>query len=128
VKKILILAIFFTVLIAQPLEKVKLQLQWKHQFEFAGFYVAKEKGYYKDIGFDVEFGSKDIVDEVLNSNATYGLTYSTLVLDYMQDKPVVLLANFLKHSHLVLVTQKGIQSPNEMATIKETKDKRYIFC
>ncbi len=26
------------------LKKVSLQLQWKHQFEFAGFYAAKEKG------------------------------------------------------------------------------------
>ena len=32
------------------LEKTILQLEWKHQFEFAGFYTAIEKGYYKDIG------------------------------------------------------------------------------
>lgn len=37
------------------LEKIKLQLQWEHQFEFAGFYAAKEKGFYKDEGLDVEF-------------------------------------------------------------------------
>lgn len=33
------------------LEKVSLQLEWKHQFEFAGFYAAVEKGYYEDIGY-----------------------------------------------------------------------------
>ena len=36
-------------------QKIKLQLQWQHQFEFAGFYAAKEKGFYKDLGLDVDF-------------------------------------------------------------------------
>ena len=35
-------------------EKVSIQLQWKHQFEFAGFYAAKEKGYYSEAGLDVD--------------------------------------------------------------------------
>ena len=30
------------------LEKVSLQLKWKYQFQFAGFIIAKEKGFYKD--------------------------------------------------------------------------------
>ena len=30
-----------------------LQLNWKHQFQFAGYYAAIEKGYYRDAGFDV---------------------------------------------------------------------------
>ena len=55
------------------LEKIKLQLQWKHQFQFAGFYAAQEKGFYKDVGLDVEFIELDvdanIVDEVLHANA-----------------------------------------------------------
>ena len=32
----------------QALEKVSLQLKWLHQFQFAGYYVALEKGYYRD--------------------------------------------------------------------------------
>ena len=38
---------------ASTLEKVSLQLHWKYQFEFAGFLVAQEKGFYKDVGLDV---------------------------------------------------------------------------
>ncbi|MBE0648068.1 MAG: hypothetical protein IH596_09810, partial [Bacteroidales bacterium] len=30
---------------------VKLQLKWKHQFQFAGYYAAIEQGYYRDEGF-----------------------------------------------------------------------------
>ena len=55
---LILLVIFQTILFANtlPLEKVKLQLQWKYQFQFAGFIMAKELGYYKDIGLDVQRG------------------------------------------------------------------------
>ena len=41
----LLLLFYFTILnlSATQLDKIKLQLQWEHQFEFAGFYAAKEK-------------------------------------------------------------------------------------
>ncbi|MCP4285522.1 MAG: ABC transporter substrate-binding protein, partial [Gammaproteobacteria bacterium] len=39
----------------EGLKKVSLQLQWKHQFEFAGFYAAKEKGFYREAGLNVTF-------------------------------------------------------------------------
>lgn len=34
-------------------EPIHLQLRWHHQFQFAGYYAALEKGYYKDAGLDV---------------------------------------------------------------------------
>jgi len=104
------------------LEKIKLQLQWEHQFEFAGFYAAKEKGFYKDEGLDVEFiefdPKKNIVDEVINKNADYGLTYSALIADYMNGKPLIFVANFFKQSPLVLVTQKDILTPLDLKNKK----------
>ena len=36
------------------IEKVSLQLKWKHQFQFAGYYAALEKGFYRDAGFETE--------------------------------------------------------------------------
>lgn len=39
----------------ENLKTVNLQLQWKIQYEFAGFYMAKEKGFYKDVNLDVNF-------------------------------------------------------------------------
>lgn len=32
---------------------VTLQLQWRHQFQFAGYYAAKEKGFYQQAGLDL---------------------------------------------------------------------------
>jgi NitT/TauT family transport system substrate-binding protein len=38
---------------AQAADKVTIQLKWVSQAQFAGYFVAKEKGFYKDAGLDV---------------------------------------------------------------------------
>src|SRR3974390_1647250 len=47
---------------AQAQDKLTLQLKWVTQAQFAGYYVAKDKGYYKDVGLDVTIkaGGPDI--------------------------------------------------------------------
>ena len=47
---------------AQAADKVTLQLKWVTQAQFAGYYVAKDKGFYKEAGLDVEIkpGGPDI--------------------------------------------------------------------
>jgi len=103
-------------------QKVTFQLQWKHQFEFAGFYMAKEKGFYKELGLDVEFiefkNGINIVDEVLSQRADYGVGYSSIIVDYLNAKPIVFVANFFKQSPLVLVTQKDITSVSQLRGTK----------
>lgn len=115
---IILIPFFFTLLLSQPLQKVTLQLQWKHQFEFAGFYAAKELGYFAELGLDVEFkefqSGMDITQEVLQGHADYATSYSSIVLDYLHGKPIVLLANFFKQSPVVLVTQKEINTPKDL--------------
>src|SRR5260221_6749497 len=47
---------------AAALDPVSLQLKWKHQFQFAGYYAALEQGYYRNAGLDVTIreGGPDI--------------------------------------------------------------------
>jgi|SRR6516225_2770272 len=45
--------VFGRVMPTLALEQVLLQLKWKHQFQFAGYYAAVEKGFYRDNGLDV---------------------------------------------------------------------------
>ncbi|RXK11785.1 hypothetical protein CP965_11420 [Halarcobacter mediterraneus] len=121
-KYLFLLLFLFSFLYPQKLEKVKLQLQWKHQFEFPGFYAAKEKGFYKKAGFDVEFIEFDenmnIVEEVLSGNADFGLSFSSIIIDYIQGDPIIMLANFFKQSPLVLATQKNIKLPSDLKNKK----------
>ena len=37
----------------KPPERVTLQLKWLHQFQFAGYYAALAKGFYREEGLDV---------------------------------------------------------------------------
>jgi diguanylate cyclase (GGDEF)-like protein len=100
---------------AGAVEKVALQLQWKHQFEFAGFYAAKEQGFYEEAGLDVTFhqyqNRMSIVDRVLSGQTEYGVTYSSVIADYLNGADVVMLANFFKQSPLALIAQEEITSP-----------------
>ena len=100
------------------LEHVTLQLHWKYQFEFAGFIAAKEKGFYKDAGLDVTFKEYEygvnIVDEVLSQRATYGIYNSNILVDYLHEQSLLLLASYFKRSALVLITKPQIKSPRDL--------------
>jgi PAS domain S-box-containing protein len=107
--------------ISQPLQPVTLQLQWKHQFEFAGFYAAKAKGFYADVGLDVSIvpylpGDQNPVQKVINGTADFGVGDSSLIVNRAHGDPVVLLANIFQHSPFVLLTlaDSGIISPAQM--------------
>lgn len=118
-KYILLTIIFINFIFATDnLKKIKIQLQWKNQYEFAGFYMAKEKGYYKDIGVDVDFiefePNIDIVDEVLNDKAQFGVWSSGLVSKWLNGKDIVLLANYFKRSPLALITKPEIKFPTDL--------------
>jgi signal transduction histidine kinase/ABC-type nitrate/sulfonate/bicarbonate transport system substrate-binding protein len=100
------------------LQKITLQLHWKHQFEFAGFIAAKEKGFYKDAGLDVELKEYEfginIVDEVLSGRSEYGIYNSYTLIDYLKGKPIKLVASFFKRAALVLITSPDIHSPKDL--------------
>ncbi len=103
----------FTTLQAQNLEKVTLQLQWKYQFQFAGFIMAKELGYYRDVGLDVrflEYNNTNIIDELLQGKSDFILNNSIVVYEDKQLKDVSLLATYFQRSPLVIVTQPEIKN------------------
>lgn len=113
---------------SKGLEKVSLQLDWKYQFQFAGFIAAKEKGFYRDAGLDVELREYqpdiDIISDVLTQKATYGTYNSSIVVENSQIKPLVLLATYFQQSPLVFVVKKGVNHPSDLVgkTIMGTKD------
>jgi len=91
------------------LEHVRLQLKWTHQFQFAGYYQAIEKGYYREAGFDVELieakPGVDPVDVVMDGNAEYGVGTSNLLLARAHGKPVVVLGVIYQHSPLLILAR-----------------------
>jgi len=102
----------------KELQKVSLQLHWKYQFEFAGFIAAKEKGFYKEAGLDVELREYkdgiDIEDDVISAKATYGIYNSLVLLEYLRGEPLTLLSSYFKRAALVLVAKPTIHSPKDL--------------
>lgn len=88
--------------------KIKLQLKWSHQFQFAGYYMAQAKGFFREKGLSVELipATPDIdpINEVLSGNADFGVGTSELLLNFNQGQPVVVLGVVFQHSPLALVT------------------------
>lgn len=106
---------------SEPAEKVRLQLAWTHQFEFAGFYAARARGFYAREGLDVEIapGGPGItpLDQVLDGKAEYGVAGSEILLGYMGGRPLAVLAPIFQHSAACLVARRdaGIRSPQDLS-------------
>jgi NitT/TauT family transport system substrate-binding protein len=107
-----------TVLAAEP---VTIQLKWVAQAQFAGYFVAKDKGFYKEAGLDVTInpGGPDVAPpQVIAGGA------ADVVVDWMPSAlasrekgvPLVNISQTFKHSGLELVCRKdtGIRRPEDL--------------
>ncbi len=111
-------ALSLSAMAAQAADKVTLQLKWVTQAQFAGYYVAKDKGFYEAEGIDIEIkpGGPDIAPaQVLAGGG------ADVVLDWMPSAlatrekgvPLVNIAQPFKSSGMMLTCRKdsGITSP-----------------
>ena len=101
-------------------DKVTVQLKWLPQAQFAGYYVAQAKGFYKDAGLDVTIkpGGPDIAPEqVLAAKG------ADVVVDWMpgalaareKGVPMVNVAQIFNRSGMMLTCKKssGVSSPKD---------------
>ncbi|HHK74179.1 MAG TPA: ABC transporter substrate-binding protein [Rhizobiales bacterium] len=110
------LAVMSTAAMAK--DKVTLQLKWVTQAQFAGYYVAKDKGFYDEVGLDVTIkpGGPDIAPPQVIAGGG-----ADVVIDWMpsalasREKGVKLvnIAQPFKRSGMMLTCRKetGIRSP-----------------
>ena len=102
------------------LKKVRLQLKWKHQFQFAGYIAAIEKGYYKEQGLQVELIEAVTGEQpglsVFNGKADFGISTSDVVLMREEGYDPVILATIFQHSAQVLITStaSGIENMQQL--------------
>lgn len=110
----------FCLPIYAQLTAVSVELKWFHQFQFAGIYAAKEKGFYRDEGLDVNILQRDVssspLEDVLSGKVQFGISDATIIRDRLKGNPVVILAAIFQHSPLVLLTleKDKILSPIEL--------------
>lgn len=103
----------------KKLDEVTVQLKWVHQAQFAGFYMAQEKGYYQEENLKVNFlpggSGVDITGTILSSEADFGVVASEMVLIKRQQEraPITAIAAIYRRSATVYVAKKesGIIAP-----------------
>ena len=100
---------------------LRLALQWLPQSQFAGFYMAAEKGYYREAGLDVSLIHTGPGPSSLDFLAQDKADFSTLFLAdalFASGKPVALVnvAQLSQRSNLLLVAWKdmGIEKPADL--------------
>ena len=102
-------------------DKLTLQLKWVTQAQFAGYYVAKDKGFYKDAGLDVtvKAGGPDI-----NPSQVIAGGGADVIVDWMPSAlatrekgvPLVNISQVFQRSGLQLTCRKdsGVKSPKDL--------------
>lgn len=97
-----------------------LQLKWFHQFQFAGYYMASEKGFYseQDLNVEIREGGPDIpVDRIVDSGeADFGVLGSELIISRANGLNLVVLAPVMQHSMRTIIARadRNIQSIHDL--------------
>jgi len=101
-------------------EEVKLQLKWVHQAQFAGFYMAQEKGYYAKENIKITFleggPGIDIAQRVVSGQADFGvLAPEFIFMARSQGAPLKAIASIYRRSATVFVAMadSGIVRPSD---------------
>jgi NitT/TauT family transport system substrate-binding protein len=111
---------------SQQLTKVTIQLKWVTQSQFAGYYAAKSKGFYKAAGLDVNLkvGGPDVVNEqtVLSKQAEFGINwFPSLLQNRDTGNDLVNIAQVYARSGTTEVTFKK----SGINTFKEMRGKKF---
>ena len=106
---------------ARAADKVTLQLKWVTQAQFAGYYVAKEKGFYSEAGLDVTIkaGGPDIAPPQVIAGGG-----ADIIIDWMPSAlaarekgvPLVNVAQPFKRSGMMLTcrAETGVKTPEDL--------------
>lgn len=127
IKILFLITFLFISLFAKPLEKVNLQLQWVDQFQFAGYYMAQEKGFYKEEGLSVKLlpynEYVNYINVVLSQDATYAIGRPDVIVDKSEGAPIILLSALLQSSPLVLVALES----SDIKSVSDFRHKRIML-
>jgi len=108
-------------------ENVSIQLKWRHAFQFAGFYMAQAKGYYRERGLNVtliEGGpGKSPIDFVAANEGRYGVADTGALLARTGGKPIKALAAIFQHSPLALI----VRSDSNIRSFSDLRGKRIML-
>jgi diguanylate cyclase (GGDEF)-like protein/PAS domain S-box-containing protein len=119
ISALLVGLVFSAKAFSQTLTPITVQVNWNHQFQFAGFYAAIKQGYYQNAGLDVTVKSwkpgTNMVNEVVNGRADFATAYSSVIVDYAKGAPIKLVMSSFQFSPMVLLAHKPVEDLKDMS-------------
>jgi len=119
--KIFIFLLLSITLFANTLKDVTIILPWKHQFQFAGYYAAKELGLYEKAGLNVTIKEYDLKHnnskDISELKYEFGVGHSNIILEKINNyENLVFLSATHQSSPLILLSlaSKNIHTINDI--------------
>ncbi|SIN89358.1 ABC-type nitrate/sulfonate/bicarbonate transport system, substrate-binding protein [Bradyrhizobium erythrophlei] len=101
---------------AAALDSVSMQLKWKHQFQFAGYYQALEQGFYRNAGLDVTIREGgpgiDVSEAVAGGKADFGVCSASVLREWSMGRRLVVLAAIFQRSPAVILVARRADISN----------------
>src|SRR4030081_2696289 len=101
---------------AAALDQVSMQLKWKHQFQFAGYYAALEQGFYRAAGLDVTIREGgpgiDVAETVASGTADFGVCNASVLREWTVGRRLVGLAAIFQRSPAIILVARRADISN----------------
>ena len=104
----------------ETLDTITFIQKWRNQFEYAGVYIAKEKGFFESEGLFLKI-EKDLnverqIKKVLERPGVYGVQTSHIVKNRIMGEPIVLLFPLFQHSPVAVMVRANsdIYTPQDL--------------
>jgi len=117
---IVVCALGSTVPACSSLQQVSLQLQWVTQSQFAGYYVALDKGWYLEegINLNIKSGGPDLapIDLVAAGERDFGTSFlADLCVAIQKGKQVISIGQIQQRNGMLLIAKEssGIKQPRD---------------
>lgn len=95
---------------AAALDRVSLQLKWKHQFQFAGYYAALAQGFYREAGLDVTIREGgpgiDVAEAVADRKADFGVCGASVLREWATGRRLTVLATIFQRSPIIILVAR----------------------
>lgn len=98
---------------SEELKQITLKTSWFEQFQFAGYYMAKEKGFYNQEGLSVSIkpftiaSQPDTVKQILTGELDFAVGKENLILEKAKHKKIVVMYALFQSSPLTLLSTKS---------------------
>jgi len=119
-KLLLTLLFLQNILIAK--DTVVLQLHWKHQFQYAGFYTAIKKGYYQDLGINLSIKEWNPqinkLENLRSDNIDFLISSSDMLGEVFKSNDLLIVASYLQKTPIALAVKPNLYFPSDLKNKK----------